>query len=315
VAAVFLNLSAQTEKELQEIKEQMEKMPVPPVVTLPENYEELVKSSSGNVMEKRINIIVGEAITKGKVVLEKVNDILFAQVVPNFAYADDNGEERLGEDLIAILQSNKMEAPRSAQFMNLDYRELMLMKLPFKKRLIDSMVIGADKFDLSLDLTFFVNMNALTNSVYNALRNIKEFTTVYNSALRNIKEFTTVYNSSEKYYRTKFDDSNLLFLVRIPNVAYELVYTGELFENIISAQIKEALFLKNVIKDFEKQIEKDKELKFDGRYIKGKDISIDLWFLAVETEMNVEKGKDFIRKALKHESVNVTGSEKKKDRK
>jgi len=253
------------------------------------------------VMEKRINIIVGEAITKGKVVLEKVNDILFAQVVPNFAYADDNGEERLGEDLIAILQSNKMEAPRSAQFMNLDYRELMLMKLPFKKRLIDSMVIGADKFDLSLDLTFFVNMNALTNSVYNALRNIKEF--------------TTVYNSSEKYYRTKFDDSNLLFLVRIPNVAYELVYTGELFENIISAQIKEALFLKNVIKDFEKQIEKDKELKFDGRYIKGKDISIDLWFLAVETEMNVEKGKDFIRKALKHESVNVTGSEKKKDRK
>ncbi|HPG35307.1 MAG TPA: hypothetical protein PLG63_03140 [bacterium] len=301
VAAVFLNLSAQTEKELQEIKEQMEKMPVPPVVTLPENYEELVKSSSGNVMEKRINIIVGEAITKGKVVLEKVNDILFAQVVPNFAYADDNGEERLGEDLIAILQSNKMEAPRSAQFMNLDYRELMLMKLPFKKRLVDSMVIGADKFDLSLDLTFFVNMNALTNSVYNALRNIKEF--------------TTVYNSSEKYYRTKFDDSNLLFLVRIPNVAYELVYTGELFENIISAQIKEALFLKNVIKDFEKQIEKDKELKFDGRYIKGKDISIDLWFLAVETEMNVEKGKDFIRKALKHESVNVTGSEKKKDRK
>ncbi len=301
VAAVFLNLSAQTEKELQEIKEQMEKMPVPPVVTLPENYEELVKSSSGNVMEKRINIIVGEAITKGKVVLEKVNDILFAQVVPNFAYADDNGEERLGEDLIAILQSNKMEAPRSAQFMNLDYRELMLMKLPFKKRLIDSMVIGADKFDLSLDLTFFVNMNALTNGVYNALRNIKEF--------------TTVYNSSEKYYRTKFDDSNLLFLVRIPNVAYELVYTGELFENIISAQIKEALFLKNVIKDFEKQIEKDKELKFDGRYIKGKDISIDLWFLAVETEMNVEKGKDFIRKALKHESVNVTGSEKKKDRK
>jgi hypothetical protein len=301
VAAVFLNLSAQTEKELQEIKEQMEKMPVPPVVTLPENYEELVKSSSGNVMEKRINIIVGEAITKGKVVLEKVNDILFAQVVPNFAYADDSGEERLGEDLIAILQSNKMEAPRSAQFMNLDYRELMLMKLPFKKRLIDSMVIGADKFDLSLDLTFFVNMNALTNSVYNALRNIKEF--------------TTVYNSSEKYYRTKFDDSNLLFLVRIPNVAYELVYTGELFENIISAQIKEALFLKNVIKDFEKQIEKDKELKFDGRYIKGKDISIDLWFLAVETEMNVEKGKDFIRKALKHESVNVTGSEKKKDRK
>jgi hypothetical protein len=301
MTAVFLTLSAQTEKEIQEIKEQMAKMPVPPVVILPENYEELVKSSSGNVMEKRINIIVGEAVTKGKVVLEKVNDILFAQVVPNFAYADDSGEERLGEDLVAILQSNKMEAPRSAQFMNLDYRELMMMKLPFKKRLIDSMVIGADKFDLSLDLTFFVNMNALTNSVYNSLKNIKEF--------------TTVYNSSEKYYRTKFEGSNLLFLVRIPNIAYELVYTGELFENIISAQIKEALFLRNVIKDYEQQIEKDKELKFDGRYIKGNNISIDLWFLAVETEMSVEKGKDFIRKALKHEPVELTGSEKKKDKK
>jgi hypothetical protein len=301
LTVLFLNLSAQTEKEIQEIKEQMAKMPVPPVVTLPENYEELVKSSSGNVMEKRINIIVGEAITKGKVVLEKVNDILFAQVVPNFAYSDEAGEERLGEDLIAILQSNKMEAPRSAQFMNLDYRELMLMKLPFKKKLIDSMVIGADKFDLSLDLTFFVNMNALTNSVYNALKNINEF--------------TTVYNSSEKYYRTKFADSNLLFLVRIPNIAYELIYTGELFENIISAQIKEALFLKNVMKDFEKQIEKDKELKFDGRYIKGKNISIDLWFLAGETGMDIEKGKAVIQKALRHEPVELTGNEKKKDKK
>lgn len=301
MTVLCLSLSAQTEKEIQEIKEQMAKMPVPPVVILPENYEELVKSSTGNVMEKRINIIVGEAITKGKVVLEKVNDILFAQVVPNFAYADDSGEERLGEDLVAILQSNKMEAPRSAQFMNLDYRELMMMKLPFKKRLIDSMVIGADKFDLSLDLTFFVNMNALTNSVYNSLKNIKEF--------------TTVYNSSEKYYRTKFEGSNLLFLVRIPNIAYELVYTGELFENIISAQIKEAIFLKNVMKDLEKLIEKDKELKFDGRYIKGKNISIDLWFMAGETGMDVEKGKAIVQKALRHESVELTGSEKKKDRK
>lgn len=301
MTVLCLSLSAQTEKEIQEIKEQMAKMPVPPVVILPENYEELVKSSTGNVMEKRINIIVGEAITKGKVVLEKVNDILFAQVVPNFAYADDSGEERLGEDLVAILQSNKMEAPRSALFMNLDYRELMMMKLPFKKRLIDSMVIGADKFDLSLDLTFFVNMNALTNSVYNSLKNIKEF--------------TTVYNSSEKYYRTKFEGSNLLFLVRIPNIAYELVYTGELFENIISAQIKEAIFLKNVMKDLEKLIEKDKELKFDGRYIKGKNISIDLWFMAGETGMDVEKGKAIVQKALRHESVELTGSEKKKDRK
>lgn len=292
------SMHAQTEAE---IKEQLAKIPVPPVVTLPENYEELVKSSTGNVMEKRINIIVGEAISKGKVVIEKVNDILFAQVVPNFAYADETGEERLGEDLIAILQSNKMEAPRSAQFMNLDYRELMMMKLPFKKRLIDSMVIGADKFDLSLDLTFFVNMNALTNSVFNSLKNVKEF--------------KPVYNSSEKYYRAKFEDSNLLFLIRIPNIAYELVYTGELFENVISSHIKEALFLNNVMKNFEKIIEKDKELSFDGRYIKGKNISVDLWFLAQNSGMDVEKGKAILQKIVKHEPVTISGSEKEKNKK
>lgn len=301
LVALSLNVSAQTEKEMQEIKEQLAKMPVAPIVNLPENYEELVKNSSGNCMEKRINIIVGEAISKGKVVIEKVNEILLAQVVPNFAYADENGEERLGEDLINILQSNKMEAPRSAQFMNLDYRELIMMKLPFKKRLIDSMVIGADKFDLSLDLTFFVNMNALTNTVYNSLNNIKEF--------------KTVYNSSEKYYRTKFDDSNLLFLVRIPNIAYELVFTGELLENIISLHIKEALFLHNVLKAFEKTIEKDPALSFDGRYIKGKKISIDLWFLAKHTDMNLEKGMAEIKKAVRHEPVNISGSEKGKKQK
>jgi hypothetical protein len=300
-AFLSLNIFAQTEKEIREIKEQLAKMPVPPAVNLPENYEELVKNSSGNSMEKRINIIVGEAISKGKVVIEKVNDILFAQVVPNFAYTDENGEERLGEDLIAILQSNKMEAPRSAQFMNLDYRELMMMKLPFKKRLLDSMVIGADKFDFSLDLTFFVNMNALTNSVFNSLKNITEF--------------KAIYNSSEKYYRTKFEDSNVLFLIRIPNIAYELVYTGELFENVISSHIKEALFLHNVMKNFEKTIEKDKELSFDGRYIKGKNISVDLWFLAEHTGMDVEKGKAVMQKILKRESVNITGSEKGKDKK
>jgi hypothetical protein len=194
-----------------------------------------------------------------------------------------------------------MEAPRSAQFMNLDYRELMMMKLPFKKRLLDSMVIGADKFDLSLDLTFFVNMNALTNSVFNSLKNITEF--------------KVIYNSSEKYYRTKFEDSNVLFLIRIPNIAYELVYTGELFENVISSHIKEALFLHNVMKNFEKTIEKDKELSFDGRYIKGKNISVDLWFLAEHTGMDVEKGKAVMQKILKRESVNITGSEKEKNKK
>ncbi|MGI6395300.1 MAG: hypothetical protein ACOX2F_11340 [bacterium] len=272
--------------------------PIPPTVVLPENYEELVKNFSCNIMEKRVNAIVGQAVSKQKVVLEKVNEIIYLQVIPNFAYLGEVGEEKLGEDLIAILESNKMEAPRSAQFMSLDYRELMAMNLPFKKRLIDSMVIGADKFNSAIDLTFFINMNALTNSVF--------------GSLKNIKEFNAIYNSQERYYRTKFEGSALLFLIRIPNIAYQLAYTGELFENIVSSHIKEALFLKNVMKDYEKLIEKDKELSFDGRYIKGKNISIDLWFLANETEMDLEKGKAVIQKALKKEAIELMGSEKKK---
>lgn len=288
-----LNTYAQTEKE---IKEQLAKMPVPPTVSLPENYEELVKSSSVNSMEKKINLIVGKAVSGGRVVIEKVNDILFVQVIPNFAYADENGEERLGEDLVSLLQSNTMEAPRNAQFMNLAYSELITMKLPFKKRLIDSMIIGADKFDLSIDLTFFININALTNSVYNSLKNIKDF--------------ETVYNSREKYYRTKFKDSNILYLIRIPNIAYEIAYTGELYENIISRQIKEALFLKNVLYDLEKKITKDTGLSFDGRYIKGKDVSIDIWFLGEKTGMDVEKGRGLIMKALERKPVEISGNEK-----
>jgi hypothetical protein len=296
-----LNAFAQTEKEIQEIKEQLAKMPVPPVVELPSNYEGLVKSSSANSMEKKINTIVGKAVSGGKVVIEKVTDILFIQVVPNFAYADENGEERLGEDLLRLLESNSMEAPRNAQFMNLAYSELITMKLPFKKRLIDAMVIGADKFDLSIDLTFFININALTNSVYNSLKNIKDF--------------EAVYNSREKYYRTKFKDSNVLYLIRIPNIAYELAYTGELYENIISRHIKEALFLKNVLKDFEKKIAKDTSLSFDGRYIKGKNVSIDLWFLGEKTGMDVEKGRSVIMKALNKNPVEISGNEKTKGKK
>lgn len=288
---VFLNLYGEDPQI-----EPSRKMPVPPVVTLPDNYNELVRNSTGNWMEKKINEIVGMALSQNMVVIEKISDLLFLQVIPNYAYSDDKGEERLGEDLVRILQANKFEAPRSAQFMNLDYSQLVEMKLPFKKRLLDSMVIGADKFDLSISITFFANMNAITNSVFNSLSNIKEF--------------TTVYNSSEKYYRTKFENSKLLYLVHIPNIVYEIVYTGEMFETVISAKIKEAIFLKNVLKDIEPLIEKDTALSFDGRYIKGKDIMIDMWFIAGNTGFDIEKAKALLSKALKHEAVKVSGSEK-----
>lgn len=271
-------------------------MPVLPAVTLPDNYEALVKGSSGNWMEKRINEIVGLAVSGNSVVIEKINDMFFLQVVPNYAYSDEGGEERLGEDLMRILQANRFEAPRSAQFMNLDYSQLVEMKLPFRKKLVDSMIIGADKFKLSISITFFANMNAVTNAVFNSLSNIKEF--------------TPVYNSTEKYYRTKFGDSKLLYLVRVPNLVYEIVYTGEMFETVMAAKVKEAVFLNAALKDFEAGIAKDKDLSFDGRYIKGPDIMIDMWFLAENTAFDLQKAKSLISKALKHEAVKVSGSEK-----
>ena len=220
-------------------------------------------------------------------------------MISNFAYSDENGEERLGEDLMKILNSGQIAATGNSQFMSLDYLEMKMMGLPFKKRLVDSLVLGADKFDLSISLTFFININKLTNMVLNSLENIKDFKPIFNQA--------------EKFYRTKFADSKMLYFIRIPNIAYEIAYTGELYENIIGREIKEALFIHDAIKDSEKKIEKDPLLSYDGRYIKGvKDdkILIDLWFLPQKTAMNREEAAKIIGKAIKHEPVRISGNEK-----
>ena len=278
---------------------EVRQLPVPPVVELPANYDDLIKNSKGNSMEKKIDEIIGSAIKTSHVVIEKLNDFMFLQVVPNFAYADENGEERLGEDLMKILNSGKISASVNSQFMSLDYTEMRLMGLPFKQKLVDSLVLGADKFDLSISLTFFININKLTNMVLNSLENIKDF--------------KPLFNQNEKFYRTKFEDSKMLYFIRIPNIAYEIAYTGELYENVIAKQIKEALFIHDAIKNVEKKIEKDPLLSFDGRYIKGvknDKISVDLWFLPQKTGMNAAEAAKIIGKVLKHEAVKVTGSEK-----
>ncbi len=280
---------------------EMRQLPVAPVVELPPDYAELIKKSKGNSMEKKIDEIIGNALKSSRVVIEKLNDFMFLQVVPNFAYQDEKGEERLGEDLMEILHSGKIGASANSQFMSLDYTEMKLMGLPFKTRLIDSLVLSADKFDLSISLTFFVNMNKLTNMVLNSLENIKDF--------------KPLFNQNEKFYRTKFEDSKMLYFVRIPNIAYEIAYTGELYENVIGKEIKEALFIREAIKNAENRIEKDPLLSFDGRYIKSvKDnkISIDLWFLPQKTGMNADEAAKIIGKALKHEPVKISGTEKEK---
>ena len=278
---------------------EMRQLPLPPMVELPANYDELIKNSKGNQQEKKIDEIIGKAIKTSHVVIEKLNDFMFLQAVPNFAYSDEHGEERLGEDLMEILHSGKITATENSQFMSLDFTEMRMMGLPFKKRVIDDLVLGADKFDLSISLTFFINMNKLTNMVLNSLENIKDFKPLFNQA--------------EKFYRTKFEGSKMLYFIRIPNIAYEIAYTGELYENIIAQNIKEAQFIHDAIKNVEGKIEKDPLLSFDGRYIKGvknDKILIDLWFLPQKTAMNKAEAEKIISKALKHEPVNVSGNEK-----
>ena len=278
---------------------EMRQLPLPPMVELPANYDELIKNSKGNQQEKKIDEIIGKAIKTSHVVIEKLNDFMFLQVVPNFAYSDEHGEERLGEDLMEILHSGKITATENSQFMSLDFTEMRMMGLPFKRKVIDQLVLGADKFDLSISLTFFINMNKLTNMVLNSLENIKDFKPLFNQA--------------EKFYRTKFEGSKMLYFIRIPNIAYEIAYTGELYENIIAQNIKEAQFIHDAIKNVEAKIEKDPLLSFDGRYIKGvknDKILIDLWFLPQKTAMNKAEADKIISKALRHEPVNVSGNEK-----
>ncbi len=265
-------------------------------IQLPENYEDLVKKAPVNTMEKRINMIVGEAVREDKVVIRHVNDFLFVQVVPNYAYPGEKGEERLAEDLMAILNSGEISAPRGAQFMNISYSEMVEMNLPFEKKLIDSMIIGAEKFEDLIDLTFFVNVNAVTNLIYNSLENVKEFEAVYNSA--------------EKYYRTRYENSRFLYLIRVPNLIYEVVYTGDLYEVVISRQIKESLFIAGVLKKYEQKISEDEKLSFHGRYIRGENIFVDLWFLPENTKFNREKADKIMQKVIKGKKVEVSGSQK-----
>jgi len=271
--------------------------PIPDPVTLPADYDKKVKSSDTNWMEKEINYLVGDAVKKSSVVMKKISDILIVQVVPNYAYIGMEGEEKLGEDLAVILNSGKLKVPSGVKLMNFIYSELLFMKLPFKKRLIDSMVIGADKFPASIDITFFVNVNMLTKKIFNSLDNIPEIKPIYNSA--------------KKYYRASFKDSKLLYLIYIPNMAYEIAYTGITFENVLGKYVKEALFLHEILKNYEKKIDNDKSLSFDGRYIKGKDIMIDLWFLPSKTKFDRKKAEEAVEKAIKHKPVTVSGSEKK----
>ncbi len=264
-----------------------------PVV--PPDFEASLKGGGKNWLEVRVNQSIARSIRERKVSLEALNEYLFLLTIPNFAYRGDEGEERLGNDIMNLLGT--IQTPSQTVMMELQWSELVAMGLPFKKKITDALLFPATYFERDIDFTFFVDMNALTARV--------------GAAFESKPDMKPVYNSSQRFYRVRQGDLSCIFIVNIANVAYEIAYTGEPFENVMKRYVAEAEFLFTVMGQYEKKIKKDKNLEYDGRYIKGKDIFVDLWFLYSAANGNVASAKQLMEKVLQHKPVSVSGSEKK----
>ncbi len=259
---------------------------------LPKNYEQKLSEGSFNWFEKAVNEAVIKTILIKKVTLEKIADYIFLQTIPNYEYNTPKAEEKLGEDLMDIL--GKFQTSQNTVIQSFVYVNLLKMKLPFKKRLIDSMIVSPDFFvSDSIDLTFFADVNKVTARI--------------REALLRIKGFKPIYNSKNRFYRMKKENSRLIYFVRIPNIIYEMVYTGNTLENILKNQIDEIVFLGKTLDLFEKKIENSKKLTFDGRFIKGKNVFIDLFFLYEKTKGDIKRVKGLMNNALLGKKVDIRG--------
>ncbi|HOW52468.1 MAG TPA: hypothetical protein PLV42_10555 [bacterium] len=261
---------------------------------VPADFDAQLKGKGLNWFQTRVNQSIARAVRERKVALESLNEYLFLMTVPNFAYRGDAGEEKLGEDMMGLLGTIK--TGEEAVIMELQWAELVGMGLPFKKKLTDALVFPASYFKNEIDMTFFVDVNT--------------FTARLGAALGVNPKAKAVYNSQQKFYRLKRDDLQVIYIVNIPNIAYEMVYTGEPFENVIKQYLKEAEFLFALMEKYEKKLTADKALTYDGRYIKGKEIFIDLWFLYGKVKGDRAAAESFIAAALQHKPVTVSGSEK-----
>jgi len=277
--------------------------PVPQIVSEGEpvvspDFEMRLKGAGMNWLEIRVNQSVARAIRERKVSLEALNEYLFLMTVPNFAYRGEAGEERLGNDIMGL--SGTIQTPSQTVMMELQWSELIGMGLPFTKKLTDSLLFPAAYFEKDIDFTFFVDVNALTARV--------------GGAFENKPGMKPVYNSAQRFYRIRRDDLSCIFFVNVTNVAYEMVYTGEPFENVIKRYVAEAEFLFAVMGKYEKKIKGDKRLSYDGRYIKGENILVDRWFLHDATNGDIAEAFRFMEKVLRHEPASVVGSEKKREK-
>ena len=283
-----------------------EKLPVAPEppsaleseisVVLPDGIDKKLAGSPLNWLAKDINRVMIAAIKAKKVQIEKVDDFLYVQVIPNFAYLSEDGEERLGKDLMAILDSGALYIPGKVEIMQLNWTELKKMHLPFKRSLATRTIFPSEMMTLHLDITFFVNLNRLTKRLFEMLKS--------NPLI------TPVYNSQQKFYRAEIKNSKLIYMFRIPNIAYEVAYTAEPLQNIVGKKLKEIAFLANVLSKFESQFSK-KGISWDGRYLKNRQGGIiDMWFLYEKSKKSAETATKSIKSILARKMVKITGSEK-----
>lgn len=262
--------------------------------SVPADLDTRLKGAGLNWLQIRVNQSVARIIREKKVSLEELNEYLYLMAVPNFAYRGDAGEERLGNDMMGLLGTIKTE--ENVEIMELQWSEMAGMGLPFRKRLTDALLFPADYFKDAIDLTFFVNIQVLTARIGAAF-----------SVRPGIKP---LYNSQQKFYRLKNETLQFIYIINIPNIAYEVVYTGEPLENVIRNYLQEMDLLFPLMERYEKRIISDKTLSYDGRYIKGKNIFIDLWFLHEKVKGSRGEAEAALEKALKHQPVEISGSEK-----
>ncbi len=270
-------------------------------IVIPQGWEELVNNEQLNWLEKKVNETVVTAVKTSKVSLTKMDDYLYLQITPNYVYVGDDSDERLAMDISDALGS--VNGSRDGVFMNLNWYELYTQKLPFNKRLPDSVKVVPSfnfypvKGELSLDITFFFELNKLTGMVY--------------SSLATNKELKLIYNSAKRFYKIELTGLKTHFFVHIPNIVYEIAYTGNTFESIIGDKIKELNLVFSVMKKYEPIIEKNEKLSYDGRYLKGDKIFVDIWFLYDYLEKNKLNADTVFADILNGKAIEIKGAEKK----
>lgn len=272
-------------------------------IIIPQGWEDLVNNAQLNWLEKKVNEEVVKAVKTSKVSLTKLDDYLYLQITPNYVYVGDDSDERLAMDISDALGS--ISGDKDGVFMNLNWYELYTQKLPFNKKLPNAIkVVSSSNFypskgNLPIDVTFFFELNKLTGMVY--------------SSLGTNKDFKLIYNSKKRFYKIKMEGIKTYFFVHIPNIVYEIAYAGNTFENIIGRKIKEFNIVYGVMKKYESIIDKNSKLSYDGRYIKGDNVFIDMWFFydyVTQNKLNID---NLFTDILNGKPIKIKGSEKKKN--